>query len=110
MIKGTLLALAMGIALTAQAAAPAMKINGPHANLECSTCHQGGQFKAPAKETCLTCHQSYEAVAKRTEKLNPNPHFSHRGQKDCASCHSMHGKSRLECNDCHNFNLKMKGE
>lgn len=41
-------------------------------------------------------------------KLTPNPHFSHRGEEDCTNCHSLHGKSRLECNDCHSFNLNFK--
>lgn len=67
MIKGMLCALALGVALSVQAA-PAMKIAGSHAALTCDVCHKDGAFKAPAKETCLACHQSYEAVAKRTEK------------------------------------------
>ena len=109
MIKGMLCALALGVALSVPAA-PAMTIAGSHAALTCDVCHKDGAFKAPAKETCLACHQSYEAVAKRTEKMNPNPHFSHRGQRDCTACHSMHNKPRFECNDCHTFAIKMKGE
>ncbi|MFR6028254.1 MAG: cytochrome c3 family protein [Sutterella wadsworthensis] len=85
-------------------------INGPHASLDCTTCHANGQFKAPAKETCFQCHQSYQTVAERTAKMNPNPHSNHRGEKDCNACHSMHGKSHFECNDCHNFAIRMKGE
>lgn len=46
----------------------------------------------------------------RTAKMNPNPHSNHRGEKDCNACHSMHGKSHFECNDCHNFAIRMKGE
>ena len=60
------------------------------------------------KETCLSCHGSYDKLAERTAKLTPNPHFSHRGEEDCTNCHSLHGKSRLECNDCHSFNLNFK--
>ena len=30
------------------------------------------------------------------------------GAEDCTNCHSLHGKSRLECNDCHSFNLNFK--
>ncbi len=104
------MALAMGLALSASFTANAVTIAGPHANLSCDTCHKGAKMVAPAKETCLTCHQSYEAVAKRTEKLNPNPHFSHRGERECTACHSMHAKPHFECNDCHNFAIKMKGE
>lgn len=96
-------------ALCAQAA-PAMKAHGPHANLPCTTCHAGGDFKAPRKETCLGCHKSYSAVAERTAKMNPNPHASHRGEPQCTNCHSMHGTPRFECNDCHNFKITIKGE
>ncbi len=105
-------AIAAGLfsALSASAAAPAVTINGPHAALPCTTCHTGDQMKAPAKETCLGCHGSYEKVAERTAKMNPNPHSNHRGAKDCNACHSMHAKPRFECNDCHNFAIKMKGE
>lgn len=110
MLKGTFLALTLCLAFTVQAATPSMTVAGSHANLSCNSCHTGKTFTAPAKETCLTCHQSYEAVAKRTEKLTPNPHFSHRGQRECVACHSMHAKPHFECNDCHTFSLKMKGE
>lgn len=95
---------------TAAYAAPAVTINGPHASLPCTTCHTNGTFQAPAQATCFQCHGDYDKVAARTANLNPNPHMSHRGEKDCNACHSMHGKSRFECNDCHNFAIKMKGE
>lgn len=101
--------VAFGLCASAYAA-PAVTINGPHAAMPCTTCHANGSFKAPAKETCFQCHGSYEKVAAHTEKMNPNPHMSHRGEKDCNACHSMHGKARFECNDCHNFAIKMKGE
>lgn len=42
--------------------------------------------------------------------MNPNTHFSHRGEPQCSNCHSMHEKPRFECNDCHTFDIKMKGE
>lgn len=112
MLKATLLAASLALAMAAgaaQAAGAAVKIMGPHASLPCSTCHDGKVPTKPGKDKCLACHGSYEQVAKRTEKMNPNPHFSHRGEPDCANCHSMHGKSRLECNDCHTFDIKMKG-
>lgn len=59
---------------------------------------------------CLMCHQSYEAVAQKTEKMTPNPHSSHRGQPECTNCHKVTAKPHFECNDCHAFNIKMKGE
>ena len=42
--------------------------------------------------------------------MTPNPHASHRGEPDCSTRHSLPAKPRLECNDCHSFNIKMKGE
>ena len=101
---GVLAAFAAG---AASAAGMPSKINGPHAKLPCSTCHKN-EMTAPPKETCLSCHGSYDKLAERTAKLTPNPHFSHRGEEDCTNCHSLHGKSRLECNDCHSFNLNFK--
>lgn len=109
MLKGTLCALALGLSFAVHAA-PSMPLSGPHANLACTNCHQGSTFVAPKKETCFACHQSYSAVAKRTEKMNPNPHFSHRGERECTACHSLHGKPHFECNDCHTFAVKIKGE
>lgn len=58
----------------------------------------------------LVCHQSYEAVAKRTNSIKPNPHESHRGDVDCIVCHKIDQKPHFECNDCHEFNIVMKGE
>ena len=98
--------LALGSAGSASAAMPS-KINGPHAKLPCSTCHQN-EMKAPPKETCFGCHGSYAKVAERTAKMNPNPHMNHRGEQQCTNCHSLHAESRFECNDCHNFNIKLK--
>ena len=104
-LKQTLTAIALAAAfaacLPAHAAMPSAA-KGPHAKVPCSMCK---------KETCFQCHQSYDAVAKKTQKVNPNPHFNHRGEQECTNCHKMHTKSRVECNDCHTFNnLKMKGE
>ena len=97
-----LLAAAMGLAVAsagAQAAAPTAAA-GSHASLPCTT--------APAKETCLSCHESYQKLAERTAKLNPNPHSNHRGEQACTNCHSMHAQPRFECNDCHTFDIQMK--
>lgn len=83
----------LAVGATAPASAAETKAAGSHASLPCDTCHKGGEMKAPAKETCLTCHESYAAVAKRTEKMNPNPHFSHRGEPRCSNCHSIRCQS-----------------
>lgn len=107
-LKSALLATMLTIGLAGTAGA--VTINGPHSSLPCTTCHQDDKMTAPAKETCLTCHESYAKVAERTKAMTPNPHASHRGEADCSNCHSMHAKSRFECNDCHTFNFKMTGE
>ena len=67
-------------------------------------------FSNATTKDCLVCHQSYQTVAQRTAKMNPNPHSNHRGEQNCTNCHSVKGKPHLECNDCHTFAIKMKGE
>ena len=79
LLKSYLTAVVLTFGLASGAHAAAVTINGPHASLDCTTCHANGQFKAPAKETCFQCHQSYQTVAERTAKMNPNPHSNHRG-------------------------------
>lgn len=85
-LKQTLTAIALAAAfaacLPAHAAMPSAA-KGPHAKVPCSMCHANGQMTAPKKETCFQCHQSYDAVAKKTQKVNPNPHFNHRGEQEC---------------------------
>ena len=53
---------------------------------DCAACHTkenavaGNQFVTPDNKACLTCHQSYAAVAEKTKNLKngePNPHASH---------------------------------
>jgi hypothetical protein len=57
---------------------------------------------------CLTCHESYKAVAERTQHLKEewgrNPHESHMGEIDCSECHKMHGPSKFICSECHKSN------
>ena len=94
---------AMSFASFAQA--QNMAVKPPHNTLACNVCHVNGISQAPTKETCLSCHGPFEALAKKTEKLNPafNPHNSHRGQEECTTCHGVHRQSSLACNDCHGF-------
>ena len=111
MLKKTFSAALIALALATSAhAAGGMKAAGSHANLASTTCHTPTMQTMPTRDTCLTCHESYDKLAERTAKLTPNPHASHRGAQNCTSCHSMHAKPRFECNDCHTFNIKMKGE
>lgn len=85
--------------------------NGSHAKLSCQTCHKDGKFAAPSQKTCLQCHQSYEALAKKTAGGKFNPHDSHMGRVECTQCHGMHKKSHFICHDCHAIkDRSFKGE
>lgn len=87
-------ALAAALACAAVSAAPAPD----HSQFGAST----------PSSTCLSCHGPKAAVAKRTAKLNPNPHDSHRGFVDCMECHAFGPKAKpvLMCNDCHAFETR----
>lgn len=77
-----------------------------HRDLEvkCANCHGDEPPVAAAPmRACLRCHDSYDVVAARTAKLNPNPHKSHLGALRCSYCHSSHGEPKLYCAECHQF-------
>ena len=63
-----------------------------------------GQFLAAQ---CNICHQSLDAVAKQTSKLDPNPHYNHLVGLDCAECHRGHQQSVNMCAQCHNIEYKV---
>lgn len=77
------LAAALFIALPASA----QQVKPYHQNIkDCAACHTKEnavgrkQFVTPDNKACLTCHQSYAAVAEKTKNLKngePNPHASH---------------------------------
>lgn len=107
--------LAFGL-LAAAMTAGAQQVKPYHQNMakDCSVCHtqenavSGNVFVAPSNQTCLTCHESYAAVAAKTQKLEngePNPHASaHYGEGiACTACHSEHKPSQVYCNNCHEF-------
>ncbi len=76
--------------------------------LACKQCHgNDALLKAPAEKSCLACHGSYAAVARRTSGLALNPHQSHMGEIECGSCHKMHAKSENACNKCHNYDMQV---
>ena len=61
-------------------------------------------------DRCLSCHGSYEELAKKTQKAekSDNPHSSHQGKLECSRCHAGHSKTKSYCLECHsNFNQKM---
>ncbi len=75
--------------------------------IECTACH-GAELDfsvVPPMEQCLACHESYDAVAKLTADVVPNPHHSHMGEVPCSDCHSEHQEFQLSCNQCHIFEM-----
>ena len=74
--------------------------------VSCADCHGGDAKQAVEMAKCLECHESGEAVAKRTvpqDKIHHNPHLSpHYGTDlDCVLCHHAHAKSENYCMQCH---------
>ena len=66
--------------------------------------------KFGTREFCLSpeCHNEDEII-KATENYGGaipfNQHDPRHGKMECYRCHSMHGKSVLSCNQCHNLKL-----
>lgn len=90
-------------------AADTMPLKGAHKamNLPCEACH--GNIKpreVPEESTCMTCHQSRDAVKAKTAKLKPNPHYGHDETVECTACHKEHQESVLICDECHQWGYK----
>jgi len=73
------------------------------AGLDCQSCHkEEGTKKAVESDQCLSCHESFQAVAKRTKDLTPNPHDNHITQSaECTQCHHGHKADDNVCMTCH---------
>jgi Cytochrome c3 len=73
--------------------------------LTCNDCHGTEKVTAGAAvgmAKCLSCHGSYEKLAKRTEKMRLNPHTNpHNGDLDCNVCHHGHRADQNYCDSCH---------
>lgn len=113
------------VCAAAMAATPALsadmanfKVSKHHEKVikDCSICHTqenavaGNPFVVPDDKQCMTCHGSYESLAKKTEKLEePNPHKSHHYGTgiSCTACHKEHSKPVAYCNECHEFKYTM---
>lgn len=66
--------------------------------------HAKSPSVAPTMKECLACHGgSYEALAKKTDESDINPHATHMGEPECSECHSGHKQPRLVCDNCHEF-------
>lgn len=80
--------------------------------VSCQSCH-GPDLKNPEMptiDTCTACHKT-DALVKKTEKVKPtNPHVSpHYGQTlECTNCHMGHMASENFCNQCHEFDFKVR--
>jgi Cytochrome c3 len=74
--------------------------------MECNDCHKGTPPKPLSSKDCLSCHESFEAVAAATAQSKPNPHDSpHYGKElDCELCHHEHSPSENFCAQCHDRN------
>ncbi|MDO4938281.1 MAG: cytochrome c3 family protein [Sutterellaceae bacterium] len=107
-MKKFIAAVAAGLMATCVAAADGTTADRHAAKgVKCEMCHISAEKTTPVrKEACLKCHGSYEQLAKRTAKVEPNPHDNHFGDRDCSTCHKGHTKSVVTCNQCHKFDLK----
>lgn len=75
--------------------------------IQCAQCHSNNDVNKPVRKAeCLTRHQSYEAMAKRTDGVDPNSHYNHYGDRDGSTCHKGHQQSVVSCNTCHKASLK----
>mgnify|MGYP004460674493 FL=1 len=102
MLAGAVLSALAVCSLAADAAALADRHVAR--GLKCDMCHVSQPMKTVKQDQCLKCHGgSYEALAKRTDDKDINPHDSHIETPECTQCHSGHGKPRLLCDECHEF-------
>ena len=104
------LAAAACLGLGAAAAAQAADFGADRhvaRGVKCEACHGPKmQNEYPDEKACLTCHNR-DTVAKKTEKLHPNPHQApHNG--DCTLCHMQHEPEVNYCEQCHKFDFKMR--
>lgn len=109
MFRFAAMILSIGFGLTTAASAAEFGADR-HVGLgvSCQTCH-GPDMKNPVypdENTCLQCHNRDDILAK-TKALEPNPHKApHNG--DCTLCHMQHEPEVNYCEQCHQFNFKMK--
>ncbi len=76
----------------------------------CGGCHGDSKPRKPLKTAqCLACHENAEKIAKKTPKLDPNPHVPppHADSVDCDLCHHQHAKSENYCAQCHPWDFKV---
>jgi fumarate reductase flavoprotein subunit len=99
-----LLVILFAGSLLAQPARPATADRHKANGVECAGCHRTGKKEPVTSDACLSCHQSFEEVAKRTAALTPNPHANHfikDNDVECTSCHHGHTADEVACARCH---------
>lgn len=85
---------------------PTAKKHHMQLGVECIDCHGTAKPTDGVEESkCLECHDSRNAIAELTAKLDVNPHFGHEDGVACNSCHREHEMSILSCDDCHQWGL-----
>ncbi len=76
--------------------------------MTCKQCHRESPPSKPVTSgQCERCHGNNDAMAERTKDVKHNPHFNHLGDVACLECHQAHQPSRLICDSCHRFELKV---
>lgn len=79
--------------------------------IPCASCHgEGKEPGIPTIDNCTTCH-AVDALVEKTKGVNPkNPHVSphYQNKLDCVNCHLGHEEPVNFCNQCHNFDFKVK--
>lgn len=101
--------LAMSLSNFASAESALLFDKHTAAGMTCIDCHGVEKPTKPAAtDSCLACHgENYETLAKMTEKLDPNPHYTHLGDMPCSECHNNHKPSVNMCASCHNIDMKV---
>ena len=105
---GLLLALFLLRVFTAQVLFAADVFNSDKhikIGLNCDSCHGAATVATGAEVSmakCLSCHGSYEELAKRTETMSRNPHTNpHNFDLACNVCHHGHSADENYCESCH---------
>ncbi len=81
----------------------------------CEDCHGTPRPTAAAKtEICGDCHGDIQEEYKPKRLMHGNReivlnvHDSHYGDIECLSCHKIHSKGQLMCNECHTWAIEVK--
>ena len=84
-------------------------------SISCEDCHGVAKPTTPAKtEVCGDCHGDIEDAYKPktfvhgNREIVLNVHNSHYGDIECLSCHKIHSKGTLMCNECHTWDIEVK--